>query len=292
MSKIISRLLVFFVGIPVILLIIFAPFFNHLSLHLLICVTTFLGAGELYDIFAKKGELLPKKFVVFLSVFIPVVASVYAMVPREKFPFNVNSETITFAYIITILASLFYEVFTSREFGPSLHRLASSIFIVTYTGFLYTFVSRMTVWQLHGENITVPVVSVFILMVFMCDSIAWFLGVLFGKNNRGIVRASPNKSVMGFLGGFLGSVCAGILGAKIWPEIFHGSTAKIVFVGIFMAFSCIVGDLAESVFKRSADVKDSGNVIPGRGGMLDCLDSIVMSAPVYYLLVSILFGPF
>ncbi|MCI7397280.1 MAG: phosphatidate cytidylyltransferase, partial [Spirochaetia bacterium] len=62
--------------------------------------------------------------------------------------------------------------------------------------------------------------------------------------------------------------------------------------GILIAFSSIVGDLAESVFKRSADVKDSGHIIPGRGGVLDSIDSIVMSAPVFYLLFSIFFGPF
>ena len=150
----------------------------------------------------------------------------------------------------------------------------------------------MTTWTLDGKNITVPVVCVFILMVFMCDSIAWFLGVLFGKGNRGIVKASPNKSCIGFLGGFIGSVGAGILGYYLWPQIFSGSVLKIIFTGLCMALSSIVGDLTESVFKRSSGIKDSGKIIPGRGGILDSIDSIVVSAPIFYLLVSILFGPF
>ena len=53
-----------------------------------------------------------------------------------------------------------------------------------------------------------------------------------------------------------------------------------------MAFSSIVGDLAESVIKRSAGAKDSGRLIPGRGGLLDSIDSILMSAPVYYVLIT------
>lgn len=59
-----------------------------------------------------------------------------------------------------------------------------------------------------------------------------------------------------------------------------------------MALSSIVGDLTESVLKRSSGIKDSGKIIPGRGGILDSIDSIVVSAPIFYLLVSILFGPF
>ena len=57
-----------------------------------------------------------------------------------------------------------------------------------------------------------------------------------------------------------------------------------------MGISAIIGDLAESVLKRSAEVKDSGNLIPGRGGMLDCVDSIVFSAPIFYWLVHIFFS--
>lgn len=220
------------------------------------------------------------------------MAALYAILPSLGISFYSGQEIITFAYIVTILILFTVEVFSQKEFEASNTRLASSIFIITYTGFLLTFISRMTTWTLDGKNITVPVVCVFILMVFMCDSIAWFLGVLFGKSNRGIVKASPNKSCIGFIGGFIGSVGAGILGYYLWPQIFSGSILKIVFTGLCMALSSIVGDLTESVLKRSSGIKDSGKIIPGRGGILDSIDSIVVSAPIFYLLVSILFGPF
>ena len=110
------------------------------------------------------------------------------------------------------------------------------------------------------------------------------------KKQPRVVKASPNKSVMGFIGGFAGSIAAGVLGYILWPNIFHGSILKIIFMGICIAFSSIVGDLTESIFKRSAGVKDSGHVIPGRGGVLDSIDSILMSAPVFYLMISILYG--
>ena len=292
MNKVASRLLIFFIGIPIVIAFIVAPFCNHILLHILVCVISALGASELYDIFSAKYKLLNKKLIIAESIFIPIVAALYAILPSLGIRFYSGQEIITFAYIVTILISFTVEVFSQKEFEESNARLASSIFIITYTGFLLTFISRMTTWTLDGKNITVPVVCVFILMVFMCDSIAWLLGVLFGKSNRGIVKASPNKSCIGFLGGFIGSVGAGILGYYLWPQIFSGSVLKIVFTGLCMALSSIVGDLTESVFKRSSGIKDSGKIIPGRGGILDSIDSIVVSAPIFYLLVSILFGPF
>ena len=113
--------------------------------------------------------------------------------------------------------------------------------------------------------------------------------MLFGKNNRGYIKASPNKSIAGFIGGIAGSILSGLLGIYIWPEIFIGSILKIIILGIIVAIAAIAGDLAESVFKRSAGWKDSGRVIPGRGGILDSIDSILMAAPVFYIFTILFF---
>lgn len=293
MSKVASRLLVFFIGIPIVIGIVIWPVFNHLPLHVLLCFATGAGASELWEIFSRKYKLLPKKFVVSCAFLIAVVAGLNAVLP-DLLGFKVpgGQEIVTFVYIITLLAVLFLEVFTAKEFSESIGRIVSSAFVITYTGFLMTFISRMTVWKVNGSSITIPCICVFLLMVFFTDSIAWFMGVLFGKNNRGFVKASPNKSLIGFAGGFIGAICAGIIGYFLWTYLFEGKLICLIVTGIFIAFSSIVGDLAESVFKRSGEVKDSGNIIPGRGGVLDSIDSIVMSAPVFYLLFSIFFGPF
>ncbi len=293
MSKVASRLLVFFFGIPIVIGIVIWPIMNHLPLHILICFATSAGACELWNIFSKKHKLLPKKFIVTCSGLIAVVAGLNAVLP-ELLGITVpgGQEVVTFVYILTLLAILFWEVFNAKDFSESIDRIVSSSFIITYTGFLMTFISRMTVWKLNGESITIPSICIFLLMVFFTDSIAWFMGVLLGKNNRGFVKASPNKSLVGFFGGFLGAIGAGVIGFYVWNDIFDGGLVKLTVTGILIAFSSIVGDLAESVFKRSAEVKDSGHIIPGRGGVLDSIDSIVMSAPVFYLLFSIFFGPF
>lgn len=295
-KTLISRLAVFFLGLPLMLLIAWLPYFNHLGLHVLIILFAFLGSNELYTIFSKRIPLLPRPFLVGLSVLLPVSSAFHSVFPAiTQRPLGVGQEIVTYFLIASVLLILAAEVFTAKEFSASNARMAGSVFIVIYTGYLITFVSRLTVFSsiINGErtNVSTAYCAAFLMMVFLCDSIAWFFGVLLGRSNRGIVAASPNKSIMGFIGGLAGSMGAGALAWFIWRDVFAGSILKMLAIGAVLAFSSIVGDLAESVFKRCADVKDSGRAVPGRGGALDSLDSILMSAPVFYALVSIIYHP-
>ncbi len=279
MNKVISRLLVFFAK------------YNHLLLQLVIIAVSVLASLEMYNILKVKSELLPKALVVTLSALLPFTAAVVYVLPAF-INIELPSVFITYTLIFDLLLLLATEVFFSQTFEKSNEKLTSSLFVIVYAGFLPTFIQRMTGLKIAGQEETdaaIPFICVFLLMVFLCDSLAWFFGVLLGKNNRGIVKANPNKSLAGCAGGFIGSILAGIAGYFIWPNIFTGSIAKIIIISIIIAFSSIVGDLAESIFKRSSGVKDSGNIIPGRGGILDSIDSILMYAPVYYLLINIFY---
>lgn len=289
-KKILSRLLVFFIGLPLVIGIVFFNFMNHLPLHILIITISYFAATELYNIFAQKNELLPKPVVVICALILPVVACLYDVLPLIfdiKFPFA--HEIITYVYIFSNLALLFTEVLTARDFEKSISRITLSSFIVLYSGYLITFVSRITSFEKNGTNVSTAIIATFLAMVFLCDSFAWFFGVLLGKNNRGLIKASPKKSVAGFIGGFVGSIAAILIGKFFAPQVFDGPVVIHIVMGIIIAFSSIVGDLVESIFKRSAGVKDSGHVIPGRGGALDSIDSILMSAPIYYILVKLMF---
>ncbi len=294
-SNLIRRLLTFFIGVPVILFIALLNFHAHIALHAFICLMCGVGATELYAMFSGKTPLHRKEFVVTLTVCIPLAAALYAVVPTftggKHLPGITGPEFITYTFIVAILLVLAVEVFTADSFEHSLVRIASSSFTVLYTGFLLTFLSRMTYLKNNGIDVSSQTISVFLLMVFLCDSLAWLFGILLGKNNRGIIKASPNKSVAGFIGGFVGSIAAGLLGWKLFPEIFAGPVYKAILLSLFTAFAAIVGDLAESVFKRSSGLKDSGHIVPGRGGVLDTIDSILMAGPVFYFLLLLLYSP-
>lgn len=293
MSKVISRLAVFFIGIPIVLAIIFADILNHLPMHLLITALVITGTSELYTMFRLKSPLLPRAYVVITSMLMPLMCCMYSVLPEVagvSFPFGI--EIITYLFLAVFLFTLFIEVFFAKEFDSSIQKIASSVFIIFYCGYLMTFVSRFTLYEAGGKKVATAFLAVFVLMVFFCDSFGWLFGVLFGKSTRGIVKASPNKSLVGFIGGAAGSVGAGLLCRWYWSGIFTGSVLKIILLGISIALASIVGDLAESVFKRSCGVKDSGTIMPGRGGILDSIDSIIMAAPIFYLMTNLLYGPF
>ena len=270
-------MLIFFVGLPLVVAIVALDAMNHLALHLVMIVVSLLAANEMCNIFSKSSKILSKKLLVALSGLLPIIAFLATF-------FNYSLELITYAFIFELLIVLFISIFSSADFKDSNSSIATSVFIILYSGYLCTFISRMTLFDNSAKFI-----ALFLVMVFMNDSVAWFFGNLFGKSNRGIVKASPNKSVAGFIGGFLGSILSGIIAKLVWNDVFAGSILKIIFLAIVIAFSGSIGDLAESVFKRSSGCKDSGTIVPGRGGILDSIDSVLMAAPVFYALATLMY---
>ena len=121
-------------------------------------------------------------------------------------------------------------------------------------------------------------------MTWFNDTFAYFFGHRFGRRKLA-PKISPGKTVEGFLGGFLGTFLGFVLFWGIFkrPVPFVYSLPLTLLVGIVGP----IGDLCESLIKRSFHVKDSGNVIPGHGGMLDRIDALLFTAPVVYFFVTI-----
>lgn len=275
--KVVSRLGVFFIGVPLVIVLIMLNQLNHLAIHAVVTVVSVIAAWEFYNILSNNFTLQNKIFLLSMTGLIN-----FTMLLRAVFEFDVSY--VDFIYVVSILACLSAEVLSNRSFENSNSRIVTSITILTYTGFLLTFLTRMT-FLTNSRQILI----MFLTMVFFCDSLAWFFGVLFGKNNKGFIKASPNKSIAGFCGGIFGSILSGILSWILWKDIFIGSVLKLIFLGILISITSILGDLVESVLKRSSNCKDSGSIIPGRGGILDSIDSIVFSAPVFYFVITHLY---
>lgn len=282
MNKLAQRLLTFFIGIPLVLLIVFMDYWNHLPINALVCIVSAIAASELYTIFKQKTPLLNKFLIIILSCAMPLIG--YFLVVFGNSVADIDYSN--WAFLIAAMILMGTEAFGHKTFEDSLFRLAASVFIVFYCGFLFTFVTRITLFKESTIFL-----GLFLFTVFMNDSLAWLFGVLFGKNNRNIFAASPNKSLAGFLGGIFGAIASCLIAKYIWPEIFKGPLYFSIILGFLSSAAAITGDLIESVFKRSSGIKDSGNIIPGRGGILDCIDSIVFTAPVFYVVSYFLFKP-
>jgi phosphatidate cytidylyltransferase len=182
----------------------------------------------------------------------------------------------------------------SRVFSPSrkvpdiLFFILAAFAVLIYPGVFMLWIIRMTL--LPQASL---VILIFLLMVIADDSVAWAVGMLFGGGNRNIIPVSPNKSIAGFIGGLAASTMIG-LGAALWvPQAFNAQLIPAIpsgiILGLLSGVAAALGDLAESALKRSSNIKDSGALIPGRGGILDSIDSIAMAAPIYYGLYRLLF---
>ena len=121
--------------------------------------------------------------------------------------------------------------------------------------------------------------------IWVNDTGAYLVGVTFGKH-RLFERISPKKSWEGFIGGALATLLSGYIFSLIIPEI--SLINWLIFSEIILVFGTF-GDLLESLMKRTVQVKDSGNIIPGHGGLLDRFDSMLLAAPIIFIYLNFLY---
>lgn len=129
-------------------------------------------------------------------------------------------------------------------------------------------------------------ISIFIL-IWTNDSFAYIVGKSIGKTKL-FERISPKKTVEGFVGGVVFAVLASYLIAKYYIQIAESNTYIWIIIALIVGVFGTIGDLIESKFKRIATVKDSGKIMPGHGGVLDRLDSVIFVAPIIFLFYQIL----
>jgi phosphatidate cytidylyltransferase len=171
-----------------------------------------------------------------------------------------------------------FSIFTEKTLELSLMCVFVYILSVCYICLPWLVMQELYFMGEKGKYI-----FLLLTIVMLSDSGAYFCGVLFGKRKLA-PRLSPNKTIEGALGGIL----FGVLGAIVLDSLFNvffQSTGKIVLLGIVCSIAGILGDLMESTFKRFSGVKDSGKLLPGHGGILDRVDSLLFAAPVLLVFI-------
>ena len=130
--------------------------------------------------------------------------------------------------------------------------------------------------------IKTELVLLMFILTWAFETFAYLIGIKFGKHKI-MPTVSPKKSWEGFAGGFIFTIIFAYLTASYFLEI---ELNQIIAISLFLPFTATLGDFIESHYKREAGVKDSGNFIPGHGGMLDRLDSILFTSPFFALYIS------
>ena len=284
MKKLIERLLIFFIGLPAVVVIVMFDFHNHLLLNSVATILSGIGAVEFSSMIKKKNINIHALESMVLGMLAPLMLTL-------TISFYLPEWIIPAIVMTSALWVLFSGIFTrASEIENITLKVIGRFSLIVYPGLFMFWLIKMTIW---GNNFAI---LLFLFMIFASDSTAWLFGSLFGKNNRGIAAVSPNKSIMGFIGGLLGPVIVAVLTAIFLPSAFPATDAQpstMIFfaavIGFVTGIAAILGDLSESAIKRSCDFKDSGNLMLGRGGVLDSIDSIAVAAPVFYLFFTYIF---
>jgi phosphatidate cytidylyltransferase len=157
--------------------------------------------------------------------------------------------------------------------------LSLSFFAVMYVGVLMGFIGLIAS---SSDIVSKGRFAVLLLLVgtFVGDTGAYTFGRLFGKHLLA-PKLSPKKTWEGAVGGLFSTMLSVfIVRMFLLPSI---SILQVLLLSVFLSILCQIGDLAESFIKRSMGVKDSGNIIPGHGGLLDRIDALLFGAPVVYV---------
>lgn len=257
-----TRILTALVGIPIVLLCIFGP----TPLMYLFGFVMMLALN--YELANMQGESMQRSFLVFSLFNMAVALGCYTFVTQE----------LGFIFVLINGLVMAETVFTYPKVAlPEMMYLA---FVNIYCTWLPLHMISLRLlpqgsWML---------MSVFI-MVWVCDSGAYFTGYFLGKHKMA-PHLSPKKTVEGGVGGVLLTVVAALIIQRFLP--IAPNMLNAVIVALLVAFGAIVGDLFESYLKRSFGVKDSGNILPGHGGFADRFDSFLMVAPLCFYYFSIM----
>jgi phosphatidate cytidylyltransferase len=222
-----------------------------------------LALYELLKMGRKKGFHLPIPVCLALALFI---LAAFVLEP-------LSVEMGVFATLLVIPA---WYVFGRGDLEEALPSSAIAVMSTLYVGMLGGSMIRL---RNDFHAIGPKLVFFLLIVVWIGDAGAYYVGKAFGRHKLS-PRISPKKTVEGGVGGVTTSIIAAtVIHFTFLPEF---PLVHAIIAGALLSVSGIVGDLAESMWKRSADVKDSGTLIPGHGGFLDRFDSIFFTAPILY----------
>jgi phosphatidate cytidylyltransferase len=236
---------------------------------ILVTLLIFIGLYEFFYMVEKKGVRLFKPIGLLVGVLIPVTIFFRIQI----------KEGWQFLFVIIALFTMFLLELRKEKAHQPVFSISATLFGILYISWCFSFLIRIR--QLPEGAL----LAAFCLVVTKTSDIgAYMWGKTFGKTPL-LERVSPKKSFEGAVGGFFTSLFVGVLFSLLISTI---SFWEKFFLIIILAVLSQLGDLFESLIKRDCQVKDSGRIFPGMGGVLDVIDSVIFTAPTFYLYVTMM----
>ena len=270
-----TRILTAAVALPIVIASIVLPLYYREAVWLFVAIAAFALAAGLFEFFSltKKLQLKADAAIAYLgaaALFVGFVFDAPAKAP--------DLLVATLAVIVTtVLISQTFRF--QRDFSKMLIGMGVTVLGVFYVAFLGGFLVAMRVGFESVPGLSTHLLAYFFLVLFGSDAGAYFAGRAFGKHKLA-PTISPGKTVEGLIGGILAAAVLGALATGwFFPELPYAWSIPLACV---LAIVGVLGDLCESAMKRGAGVKDAASILPGHGGFLDRLDSLLPGAPILY----------
>jgi phosphatidate cytidylyltransferase len=279
--RLISGLVIF------VLLLVVTNFLPPLAVWLLLTAVCCFAQFEFYDMLNVPGIMVFRRVGVLCGACL-VTSTFLSLGPaHERWAEAYTWENLVLA---ASLIAIFIRQFPQKNNDQPLMTISCTLLGILYVPYLFNYFTRLAfAWGSSHEMLRVGLTGrlliLYLVVVVKCTDIgAYTVGMLIGRHKL-IPRISPGKTWEGFFGGLAFAVAGSFIfyactGGQLGVLTFHRWDAAIL--AIVLALAGVAGDLFESLLKRASGIKDSGRVIPGMGGMLDVLDSLLFGAPILF----------
>lgn len=270
-----TRLLTAAIALPILIASIILPWWFPETVWIFVAIAVLALAAGLFEFFSltKKLELKADAGVAYLGAAALVVAFIFDAPAKAP-----DLLLLTLAlFVIGVLISQTFRF--QKDFSKMLTGIGVTLLGVLYITFLGGFLISTRIGFENIPGLSTDLLLFFFIVIFGSDAGAYFAGRAFGKHKLA-PSISPGKTVEGLIGGFVAAAgFAALCTFVFFPELPYKFSIPLAIV---MAVVGVLGDLAESAMKRGSGTKDAANILPGHGGLLDRLDSLLFNAPILY----------
>jgi len=292
MSNLLQRVIVALIGIPI---VIFIVLFKPIAFLVLLVILGLLAVHEYYGLAKAKGFLAQSNIGMILTALLIFAFGQFKLSTQltalriENFTlYSLTSALLIFATIVIFTIEMFRH--KPNPFNHIAITLTGAIYVGFGLGTVYGVFEYLRIRGYQNPDVSTIEPGIFVIAmlssIWICDSAAYFGGKAMGKHLL-FERISPKKTWEGAIWGFVFSLITWFAGRAFIPALSGLSVVDCIVLGIIVGVMGQIGDLAESQLKRDAGVKDSSTLIPGHGGVLDRLDSILFVAPLTYLYLNL-----
>ena len=264
-----KRIISGIIGLPIVALILI--YGNTYVIDMLFAIVAAIAIHEYFNAFKEKNK--PVKWIGYLAC---ILIAFLHIIPMKYLLLVLGLSS------PVIIALLFIKVVTSNM------KTTITDIMITFFGICYVVFFLSFIPLLHGIENGKYLIWFILIAAWGTDTCAYFVGCKYGKHK--FSEISPKKSIEGCIGGTIGSMILALIYAFSLNKLvgLEISYIYIALIGLVLSILSQMGDLSASSIKRTVGIKDFGNLIPGHGGMLDRIDSIIFIAPFAYFLLTLI----